>query len=303
MNGFGLAYVALATKDVPAAARVLGELLRLPRQDLHYAGGGRAPTFALGETALALFAPSDPFLGEGAKPGVHHLALAANDPARAGAALARAGFRTASAPGDAVALDPAETVGVRLRLSPPLGLGVGRSDHAERIDHIGIASADNGAAIATFAGRLGLPVESQQTDMEVGIAVESFTSDRYGVVYHTRPPVPVGGLRVAFLTVGDCELEFLQNFDPDQAGHVSRGSSGNTRQDQGAIARFVSSRGAGLHHLAFKAPDIDRTLAHLRAAGVPLIDGKGRPGSRRARIGFCHPDAMGGVLIHAVERG
>ena len=70
-----------------------------------------------------------------------------------------------------------------------------------------------------------------------------------------------------------------------------------------AIARFVASRGAGLHHVAFKAPDIDRTLAHLRAAGVPLIDHKGRPGSRRARIGFCHPDAMGGVLIHAVERG
>ncbi len=34
MNGFGLAYVALAAKDVPAAARVLGELLGLPRRDL-----------------------------------------------------------------------------------------------------------------------------------------------------------------------------------------------------------------------------------------------------------------------------
>ncbi len=91
MNGFGLAYVALATKDVPAAARVLGELLGLPRRDLDYAGS-RAPTFALGETALALFAPGDPFLGGGAKPGVHHLALAADDPARAGAALAQAGI-------------------------------------------------------------------------------------------------------------------------------------------------------------------------------------------------------------------
>ncbi len=81
------------------------------------------------------------------------------------------------------------------------------------------------------------------------------------------------------------------------------GAAGDTRQDQGAIARFVAARGPGLHHVAFKAPDIDRTLAHLRAAGVPLIDHKGRPGSRRARIGFCHPEAMGGVLIHAVERG
>ncbi len=301
MTGFGLAYVALATRDVQGAARLLGDLLGLPRQDIAFAGR-MAPCFALGETALALFAPEDPFLGPDARPGVNHIALAAADPAEAGKALAHAGLRVARAPGEGIALDPAETSGVRLRLAPALGLGIGRSEWAERIDHVGIASADNEAAIATFCGRLGCALESQQTDMEVQMAVESFTSDRYGVVYYSRPPVTVGGLRVAFITTGDCELEFLQNFDPGQSGEVARGTSGNTRQDQGAIARFVASRGAGLHHIAFKAPDIDRTLAHLQEAGLPLIDRKGRPGSRRARIGFCHPDAMGGILIHAVER-
>jgi catechol 2,3-dioxygenase-like lactoylglutathione lyase family enzyme len=301
MNGFDLAYVALATRDVPHAARVLGELLGLPRHDVTIAGQG-VPTFALGETALALFPPGDPFLGEGGRPGVNHVAFAAPDPAAAAAGLQQAGFRTIPAPGGGVALDPAETSGVRVRLSPPLGLAAGRSEHATRIDHLGIASADNQTAIATFCGRLGCPLESQQTDMEVQMAVESFTSDRYGVVYHTRAPVPVGGLRVTFVTTGDCELEFLQNFDPQQSGHVAYGSSGNTRQDQGAIARFVASRGAGLHHVAFKTPNIDRTLAHLREAGLPMIDRVGRPGSRRARIGFCHPDALGGVLLHAVER-
>jgi catechol 2,3-dioxygenase-like lactoylglutathione lyase family enzyme len=302
MTGFGLAYVALATRDVTAAARVLGELLGLPRQDLRFAGS-IAPTFAIGETALALFTPDDPFLGGDAQPGVHHVALAAADPEAAGAALTQAGFQITRAPGEAMALDPAEASGVRVRLSPALGLGLGRSEWVERIDHVGIASADNQAAIATFCQRLGCPLESQQTDMEVQIAVESFTSDRYGVVYHSRPPVTVGGLRVAFITTGDCELEFLQNFDPAQSGEVAHGTSGNTRQDQGAIARFVASRGAGLHHIAVKSADIDRTLAHLHAAGLPMIDLKGRPGSRRARIGFCHPRAMGGVLIHVVERG
>jgi methylmalonyl-CoA/ethylmalonyl-CoA epimerase len=301
VTGFGLAYIALATKDVAAAAHVLGALLELPRQDLRF-DGSTAPCFAIGETALALFAPDDPYLGTGAQPGVHHIAFAAEELSQAGAALSQAGFTTSRAPGGAVALDPAQTSGVRVRLSPALRMGLGRSGWVDRIDHIGIASADNQAAIATFCQRLGCPLESQQTDMEVQIAVESFTSDRYGVVYHTRPPVPVGGLRVAFITAGDCELEFLQNFDPAQSGEVSHGSSGNTRQDQGAISRFVASRGAGLHHIAFKSRDIDRTLAHLNAAGLPMIDLKGRPGSRRARIGFCHPKAMGGVLIHVVER-
>lgn len=301
MSGFDLAYVALVSRDVRQAERVLGDLLGLPRHDMSF-GDSRAPCFALGDTVLALFSPQDPYLGANVRPGVHHLALVAPDPAAGARELEQAGFSTLAAPGGGMALDRAQTRGVQLRLWPALGLGAGRSEHATRIDHIGIASVDNQAAIATFCDGFGCPLESQQTDMEVQISVESFTSDRYGVVYHTRAPVPVGGLRVAFVTTGDCELEFLQNFDPGQDGRVSHGSSGNTRQDQGAIARFVESRGAGLHHVAFKAPDIDRTLAHLHEAGLPMIDRVGRPGSRRARIGFCHPDAMGGVLLHAVQR-
>ena len=301
MNGFGLSSIALATKDVAAASRILGGLLGLPRADLRF-GDSKVPVFAIGETALALFAPEDPYLGAGARPGVHHVALAAADPQASAQALNGAGLAIAAAPFGGIALDPAQAAGVRLRLAPALGLGPGRSAALERIDHIGIASADNQAAIGIFCGRLGCPLESQQTDMETQIAVESFTSDKYGVVQHARPPVIVGGLRVAFITTGDCELEFLQNFDPNQDGQVQHGSAGNTRQDQGAIARYVASRGPGLHHIAFKTPDIDATLAMLGAAGVKLIDRKGRPGSRRARIGFVHPDAMGGVLIHFVER-
>ncbi len=122
------------------------------------------------------------------------------------------------------------------------------------------------------------------------IPVESFTSDKHGVVYHSRAPIPVGGLRVAFITVGDTDLEFLQNFNPQQKGTVDHGSSGTTRQDQGAIAKFVASRGAGLHHVAMKTPDINAVLHNLDAAGVPVIDKKGRPGSRAGLIGFRAPE-------------
>ena len=132
--------------------------------------------------------------------------------------------------------------------------------------------------------------------------MESFTSDKYGVVYHTRPPQPVGGLRITFITVGDCELEFLANFDPRQSGEVDHGRAGTTRQDQGAIARYVASRGRGLHHVAVKSPDVDALLGGMAAAGLPMIDTTGRPGSRRARIGFPHPRALGGVLMHVVQR-
>jgi hypothetical protein len=167
-----------------------------------------------------------------------------------------------------VRLSGEATAGVATYLAEPLELRHEHDGWVERIDHIGVASGDVLEDERVFAGKLGFPVESRQTDMEVSIAVESFTSDKYGVVYHTRAPEPVGGLRVYFITVGDCELEFLANFDPRQGAHAQeRGQPGNTRQDQGAIARFVKSRGQGLHHVALKVTDIAATLG----ADVRLI--------------------------------
>jgi hypothetical protein len=138
--------------------------------------------------------------------------------------------------------------------------------------------------------------------MEVHLSVESFTSDKYGVVYHSRPPQLVAGLRDLFVTIGDCELEFLANFDPRQAGVVDHGQSGTTRQDQGAIARYVASRGRGLHHVGLKTRDIDGLLASMASKGMPVIDAQGRPGGRRSLIGFIHPRGTGGILMHVVQR-
>ena len=303
MNPVGeLAYVGLVSSDPAAACAVFERHLGLPRNDLASAGGAVA-VFSIGRSALAVFPPGHPLVGDEAKPGVHHIALGVDDLRSAGAAAGAMG-----APGEGLggrrtmALPREATSGVRTLLTEKLALAPHAGGPLERIDHIGVASTDVGEDEAAFAGRLGFAVESRQTDMEVITASESFTSDKYGVVYHARKPEPVGGLRVCFITVGDCELEFLANFDPRQGGEVEHGRAGTTRQDQGAIARFVASRGRGLHHIALKTLDIDGTLATLAAAGLPLIDPKGRPGSRRALIGFLHPRALGGVLLHLVQR-
>lgn len=297
-----LAYVGLVSSDLAAACAVFGRHLGLPRNDLESAGGPVA-VFSIGRTALAVFPPGHPLIGDEAKPGVHHIALGVDDLERAAASVGAAGAQGSGLGGRrALALPREATCGVRTLLTERLALAPHPRGALERIDHIGVASTDVGEDEAAFAGRLGFAVESRQTDMEVITAVESFTSDKYGVIYHARKPEPVGGLRVCFITVGDCELEFLANFDPRQGGEIEHGRAGTTRQDQGAIARFVASRGRGLHHIALKTPDIDATLAKLAAAGLPLIDARGRPGSRRALIGFLHPRALGGVLLHLVQR-
>ena len=303
-----LDYVALAANDVAALDRLLVEVLGLPRRQVQL-GAQAVPTIDLGDVALLLFERGDPHLEGDASAGVHHLGFAADE---FEAVAAHTGIAHAEMGDDAVGarqlrFPQSNTGGVRMRIGSAIAnRDPGRSERAERIDHIGVASTSNRDAEALFASKLGFSVESRQTDMETHTAIESFTSDRYGVVQHARTPQAVGGLRVSFITVGDCDLEFLEEFDP-QAMSASRqarlgASPGTTRQDQGAIGRFIERRGAGLHHLAIKTPDINATLQTLIDAGIRTIDAVGRPGSRRAHIGFIHPSASGGVLMHFVER-
>ena len=298
-----LAYVAAVTREIERAADVLSGVLELPRTDIAGPGERDIPVFTAGRSALALFEPGDPGVDGTDRTGIHHLALAAPDPAAARDAAAAAGvgfgpLRPALGGGEAYDLDSTQTCGVLTRISPPLDLPA-PSGWIERFDHIGISTNDCAGTEACFAGKLEFDVESRQSDVEVSIAVESFTSDKYGIVYHNRPPRRVGGGRVVFITIGDTELEVIEplEFGPD-APEVLHGERGDTRQDMGTLARFVDRRGPGLHHVAFKVPDTDDALRRCREAGCRMIDDRGRPGSRRAMIGFIHPAALGGILVH-----
>lgn len=303
MSRFELAYVALAVNDLNPVESFLANDLSMP-QFLVQGPGGPLLAFGVGRTALVLFEKGDPMLSN-ARVGVDHIAFAADDPEATVQALGLARNAKAGTGLDnqiQFTIDQTITAGLSTRFTNPLGLGGKPSSHVERIDHLGVASANNQVAKKVFGSQIGLPIESQQTDMEINVTIESFTSDKYGVVYRNRPPKPVGGLQVSFFTAGDCELEFLQNFDPCDKVEIHHGAAGTTKQDQGAITRFIEKNGAGLHHIALKTPNVDATLAHLADNGHRLIDQVGRPGSRRARIGFVHPASFGGVLLHFVER-
>jgi methylmalonyl-CoA/ethylmalonyl-CoA epimerase len=306
--GRELAYVALVAGDEPRAVHVFERELGLKRSDLDDGGGRHVPVFSVGESALALFPPGHPGVAGETRPGVHHIALGVEHLDTGLDAASKAGMRAIGKPErglgerQRISLALADTANIRTWITERIDIDRAKAPLIERLDHLGIASIDNQAGIAAWSHRLGCPVESQQTDMELMIPVESFTSDKHGVIYHTRAPIPVGGLRVAFITVGDTDLELLQSFDPRQTGLVDHGSAGTTRQDQGAIAKFIAARGPGLHHVAMKTPDINAVLRGLDAAGVSLIDKTGRPGSRAGLIGFVHPRGIGGILLHFDQR-
>ncbi len=303
MAGYSLNYLALAARDVEAACRFLGGSLGLERTDVAL-GGSAVPFFGVGRSAVALFDPYDPYLEEPQFPGVHHMALAAADPAASAAGHGLTVTAEGTGPDGRrfVVIDPRETVGIRTRFIEPLDIP-SADGPAYKIDHLGIATDDNDATVRVFSDNLGCPVESTQTDVEIRNVTESFVSDKYGAVYHSRPPEILGGLRDVFINIGDCELEMLMDYDPALKPRDGLGEDkGNTKGDQSAIAKFVARRGPGLAHVAFATRDIDALLPKLAGDGWRMIDLEGRPGGRGALIGFVHPSNFGGgLLIHFVE--
>jgi methylmalonyl-CoA/ethylmalonyl-CoA epimerase len=92
--------------------------------------------------------------------------------------------------------------------------------------------------------------------------------------------LPSQGVRVAFVGA----LELLEPLGPETP-----------------VGRFLASRGPGLHHVAYRTPDLVAELALLVEAGVELIDHAPRPGARGHRVAFLHPGSTGRVLIELVE--
>jgi methylmalonyl-CoA/ethylmalonyl-CoA epimerase len=123
----------------------------------------------------------------------------------------------------------------------------------------------------------------------IGIAVQaldasvSFYRDILGL-----PEVPLtdaDGARIVGLAAGPSLVELLE---PDAA--------------DSPIARFLSKRGPGIHHVCFAVDDLDATLHRCRAAGIRLIDQTPRVGAEGKRIAFLHPSSTAGVLIELTEQ-
>jgi methylmalonyl-CoA/ethylmalonyl-CoA epimerase len=67
------------------------------------------------------------------------------------------------------------------------------------------------------------------------------------------------------------------------------------------VGRFLGRSGPGLHHIAFRVPDLPRELSRLEAEGFQLIDSRPRIGARGHRVAFLHPRSTGGILIELVQ--
>ena len=122
----------------------------------------------------------------------------------------------------------------------------------------------------------------------VGIAVPdleqalAFYRDVLGLTPHA--PEAADGATILSLPFGESEVELLAPDSPD-----------------GPIAKFLARRGAGIHHICYRVPDLDTALAACRRAGYRLIDETPRSGAGGRRIAFVHPKATAGILLELTE--
>lgn len=68
------------------------------------------------------------------------------------------------------------------------------------------------------------------------------------------------------------------------------------------VAKFLESRGEGIHHIAVKVKNIENALKELKHRNVLLVDERPRSGAEGAKIAFVHPKSTKGVLLELVEK-
>jgi len=91
-------------------------------------------------------------------------------------------------------------------------------------------------------------------------------------------------VKVAFLsTGGETQIELLEPL-------------GNNSP----VAKFLESRGEGIHHIAVKVDNIEKALEDFKRKGVMLVDEVPRIGVEGKKIAFVHPKSTKGVLLELV---
>src|SRR5487761_2349963 len=106
----------------------------------------------------------------------------------------------------------------------------------------------------------------------------------FGATVEHREVVESDGVSEALVRVADSYVQLLTP----------------TREDS-PVARFLATRGEGLHHVAYRVAACAAALAAVRAAGGRVIDEAPRPGSRGTTVAFVHPATSFGTLIELVE--
>ncbi|MQL55826.1 methylmalonyl-CoA epimerase [Acidianus ambivalens] len=137
-------------------------------------------------------------------------------------------------------------------------------------------------------------METQTID-HIGIVVENidkaidFYEKNLGMKLIDKEELKDRGIKVAFMVGknGESAVELLEPINHDDMNNT--------------VAKFLKTKGPGLHHLAIRVEDINKALEDLSAKGLQLVDKQPRPGARGHLVAFIHPKSVMGVLLELVQ--
>jgi methylmalonyl-CoA/ethylmalonyl-CoA epimerase len=92
------------------------------------------------------------------------------------------------------------------------------------------------------------------------------------------------GVNTAFFQIGDSKIELLE-----------------ASNQNSPIAKFLSKRGEGFHHVAFEVDDIEEELTRLQKLDFILLHLSPKDGADNKRIAFLHPKSTMGMLIELCQ--
>lgn len=114
-------------------------------------------------------------------------------------------------------------------------------------------------------------------------SVMVFWRDALGLSVDHVEDVSAQKSQVTFLPVGESEIELVKPSAEDSS-----------------VARFITERGAGIHHLCLQVDNIVEMLDQLKNKGIRLVNETpiAEPGRLMA---FVHPKSTGGVLVELYQ--
>ena len=118
-------------------------------------------------------------------------------------------------------------------------------------------------------------------DLEAAIA---WYADVFGATVEHREVVASDGVEEALVRVADSYIQLL-----------------TPTRDDSPVAKYLASKGEGLHHVAYRVDNCAAALEAVKASGARVIDDVPRPGSRNTTVAFIHPKASFGTLIELVQ--
>lgn len=91
-------------------------------------------------------------------------------------------------------------------------------------------------------------------------------------------------VETAFFETGESKVELLGATD-----------------EESVIAKYITKKGEGIHHIAFEVADIRSAITRLKQEGFDFIAEEPKPGADNKLICFLHPKKTTGVLIELCQ--